>query len=89
MFYAFAVAAFTRAESRLLYRDAVFLCRMPFCTLLSRIETVARNVASSVVLSPEVNAARRWRSAKRICDLLARLNAVFVTVCRARFSAET
>lgn len=34
--------ASNRALSRLLYRDAVFLCRMPFCTDLSSAETVSR-----------------------------------------------
>ena len=44
--YAFAVAsAFNRAFSRLLYRDAVLSCKIPFCTLLSSADTVSRYCA--------------------------------------------
>jgi hypothetical protein len=41
--YALAVArALSRALRRLLYRETVLLWRMPFWTLLSRVETVSR-----------------------------------------------
>ena len=83
-----AATAFTRAESRFLQRDAVFLRRMPFRTFLSRTDTVSLNVASSVVLSQEIRVVLSSRNAERIRDLLARLVAVLVSVCRARFSAE-
>src|ERR1700733_1141717 len=71
---------FSRAFSRLLYRETVFACSTPFCTLLSSSETVALYCAWAAFLSPLTRASRRARRLPRTRVRLARFTSVRVTV---------
>src|SRR5580658_7589513 len=62
---------------------------MPFCTLLSRVETVSRYCAWAALTSPLARASRRLRRLVRTRLRLARLTSVRVTVWRARFRDDT